>query len=88
MRVSSDISIQERYRKPLSEDLMGYFRDPGFDPNYIERDSRKRKFIDGIRDLTARRWDSPKSWHGVRYWERKRNSGNSGIVEVRDVGLS
>ena len=60
----------------------------GFDPNYIERDSRKRKFIDGIRDLTARRWDSPKSWHGVRYWERKRHSGNSGIVEVRDVGLS
>ena len=78
MRVSSDISIQERYRKPLSEDLMGYFRDPGFDPNYIERDSRKRKFIDGIRDLTGPRkvaLDSPKSWHGIRYWERKRYSG-------------
>ena len=77
MRVSSDISIQERYRKPLSEDLMGYFRDPGFDPNYIERDSRKRKFIDGIRDLTPRKvaLDSPKSWHGIRCWERKRYSG-------------
>ena len=78
MRVSSDISIQERYRKPLSEDLIGYFRDPGFDTNYIERDPRKRKFIDGIRDLTGPRkvaWDSPKPWHGNRYWERKRYLG-------------
>ena len=68
MRVSSDVSIQKYYRQPLSEDLKGYFRDTGFDPEYIERDSRKRKFIDGIRDLTAPRkvaWDSPKSWQGM-----------------------
>ena len=32
MRVSSDVSIQKRYRQPLSEELKGYFRDPGFDP--------------------------------------------------------
>ena len=53
MRVSSDVSIQKHYRQPLSEDLKGYVRDTGFDPKYIERDSRKRKFTDEIRDLTA-----------------------------------
>ena len=55
MRVISGVSIQERHRQPLSEDLKGYFRDPGFDPKYIEHDSRKRKFVDGIRDSTASR---------------------------------
>ena len=68
----------------------GYFRDLAFDPKCIERDSRKRKFIDGIRNLTAPRevtWDSPKSWHVMRYWERKRHSGNSGMAEVWDAGL-
>ena len=49
MRVISEVSIQERYRQPLPAGLKGYFQDPGFDPKYIERDSRKRKFIDGIR---------------------------------------
>ena len=67
MRVSSDVSIQKHYRQPLSEDLKGYVRDTGFDPKYIERDSRKRKFTDEIRDLTAPgkvAWDSPKSCTG------------------------
>ena len=50
MRVSSDVSIQKHYRQPLSEDLKSYFRHTGFDPKYIERDSRKRKFTDGIRE--------------------------------------
>jgi len=32
--------------------LEGYSRDPGFDQNTV-RDSEKRKYLDGIRDLAA-----------------------------------
>lgn len=55
--------------------LEGYFLNAGFERN-IMRDSGKRKILDEIRDLTApREVVTPKSWHGMRYWERKRYSG-------------
>ena len=38
----------------LFQGLEGYSRDPGFDQNTV-RDSGKRKYLDGIRDLTATR---------------------------------
>jgi len=38
----------------IIQGLEGYSRDPGFDQNTV-RDSGKRKYLDGIRDLTATR---------------------------------
>ena len=39
-------------------------------PAEIQRGIRENaKIVDGIRDLTTiRTQDSPKSWHGMRYW--------------------
>ena len=37
-----------------NQGVEGYSRDPGFDQNTV-RDSGKRKYLDGIRDLTATR---------------------------------
>ena len=38
----------------LTQCLEGYSRDPGFDPKLV-RDSGKRKYLDGLWDLTAPR---------------------------------
>ena len=60
--------------------LERHCRDPGIDRTTVVRDSEKRK-ICGIWPLLGK-----KSWHGMRYWERKRFSGwreSRGIVVER-----
>ena len=45
------------------------------------------KFLYVIRELTAtREADSPKSWHRMRYWERKRYSGRDETFGVGYCG--
>ena len=63
MRVISEVSIEERYRQPLSEGLKGYFQYPGFDPKYIESAIRENaNLLTGYgfnRYSAGGPWDSP-----------------------------
>ena len=68
-------SLKRMQNSTEKQGLEGFFLNAGFERNIV-RDSGKRKILDGIRDLTApREVVTPKSWHGMRYWVRKRYSG-------------
>lgn len=76
MRVSTDVNIKKRYRQPLPEQSKRLFSGSGIWPEICRARFGKTQIY--WRDLTVPRevaWDSPKSGHGMWYWERKQYSG-------------